>query len=71
MGNAVAVSRSVQISVMTTAGKVLALDVRTTDTIGHVKKNIHREARAGRAPAPAAPGPRREDTAGQNCYRTC
>ncbi|KAM3207475.1 hypothetical protein ACQJBY_062617 [Aegilops geniculata] len=36
-------SRRVQISVMTAAGKVLALDVRTTDTVGHVKKNIHRE----------------------------
>ncbi|XP_020150625.1 polyubiquitin-like [Aegilops tauschii subsp. strangulata] len=36
-------SRRVQISVMTMAGKVLSLDVRTTDTVGHVKTNIHRE----------------------------
>ncbi|KAM3195427.1 hypothetical protein ACQJBY_071509 [Aegilops geniculata] len=36
-------SRRVQISVLTMSGKVLALDVWTTDTIGHVKTSIHRE----------------------------
>jgi ubiquitin C len=40
-----AIQEAIQISVLTMAGKVLALDVRSTDTIGDVKTKIHGELR--------------------------